>query len=836
MIDYEILKDAIESLRTPAKLDNHPLADAPFVQQFLKQHPGYEGLAPGRRLGLILADLWRENFFPGPISVKLKRQWDRFLVLEAGYFYPFRMKQPLPDAQPQIGWVLGNHQRIAEIIANGHATQARELLGSDNDEFWEVICREPVKPDKKSDPEVIAPTTVASRQKVAIQKFAELLTALSHESVEAVSLSSAPDESQPAPESADLTQDSPSTPPSSSAKEEMVQPIVVTSVHLDAYLDHVLPPAPVFVPNEWLPIIEIPQSSRRVIIQGEIGSGKTELMHALAVNLKQAGWLPLYLSITQYAPHAANMDMLHFFATQGLLGQAYRSVAEREEFEVAAAEAQRGDRLVILADQSDDVLEAEWPIVSQRLNGMPHLVLAERNPRLTIDRLAATVIPMPKLSDQSLMELLKATGTPSALSERVMTAAQHGDLDLTPALASLAAHNARTDGEVPLVVLMGTWLDRVLKETRASGQIVAEVTHARRLLQYLAAISLDIAPHPETTNELVRENVRRAFWALPLQVEEERQGWMLADFCVRAGLLVGVGERWQIVNALVTRALAAEFAAQQKGWVTLQPRHRQLMAWTAALIARRDADQQLAFLNALRQRLEKFTTLSFLEAADVAVEFSHLTSRPAQAFESDVTRWLKELARVDSAAVRSAILLRAQRLGTSLALSYVPPEPLIPATDLDRYAYDLPELLYRLDIPQPKGDAQTWLEDRGVQKGLIEALAETPTPELKFRCAAWLQRSSLSKIMEFEADLVTLWNSRRRSALQTLAQLARDPNQNAATHRLAKSILAKDDFILRLWNSSDEYTPLVFELLLALDKRLYQHPTSLNAMEWRIID
>ena len=91
--------------------------------------------------------------------------------------------------------MLGNHQRIAEIIANGHATQARELLGSDNDEFWEAICREPVKPYKKSDPEVIAPTTVASRQKVAIQKFAELLTALSHESVDAVSLSSASAES-----------------------------------------------------------------------------------------------------------------------------------------------------------------------------------------------------------------------------------------------------------------------------------------------------------------------------------------------------------------------------------------------------------------------------------------------------------------------------------------------------------------------------------------------------------------------------------------------------------------------------------------------------------------
>ena len=836
MIDYEILKDAIESLRTPAKLDNYPLADAPFVQQFMKRHPGYEGLAPGRRLGLILADLWRETFYPGDTTVKLKRQWDRFLVLEAGYFYPFRMKQPLPDGLPQIGWVLGTHERMAEIIANGHVAKARELLDARHNEFWEAICREPVKPDKQSDPEVIAPTTVASRQKAAIQKFAEFLNTIQLEDVAAEVPSPTPTESLAAPALADAVRELPLAQPAPLIEVEGTPPAINASVRMDAYLDHVLPPTPIQIPAEWLQIIEVAQASRRVIIQGEIGSGKTELMHALAINFRQAGLLPLYLSISQYAPHAAAMDVLHFFATQGLFGQAYLSGVERENFALAAGEAIRSDRLVILADQCDDLLETEWPIVSQRLNGMPRLVLAERNPRLTIDRMAATVIPMPKLSDQSLLELLKATGTSSALSEQVMTVLQRGNLDITPALAMLVAHLARTDSEVHPIILMGMWLDRVLKETRASGQVVAEVTNARRLLQYLAAISLDIAPHPEATTELVRENVRRAFWVLPLRSEEEKQGWILVDFCVRAGLLTSAGDSWQMANAPVTYALAAEFTAEQKGLVSLQPRHRRLMTWTAALIARRDVDQQAAFLDALRQRLEKFTTLSFLEVADVAVEFNHLTSMPAQEFKSDVTRWLQELARVDSDAVRNAGLVRAQRLGTSLALSYMAPVPLIPETDLDRYAYDLPELIYRLGISQPKGDTQTWLEDRGVQKGLIDSLAETPTPELKLRCAAWLQRSSLSKIMEFEANLVTIWNSRRRSALEMVAQLARDPNQNAVTHRLAKSILAKDDFILRLWNASDEYMPLVFELLLALDKRLYQHPVSLNATEWRILD
>lgn len=69
-----------------------------------------------------------------------------------------------------------------------------------------------------------------------------------------------------------------------------------------------------------------------------------------------------------------------------------------------------------------------------------------------------------------------------------------------------------------------------------------------------------------------------------------------------------------------------------------------------------------------------------------------------------------------------------------------------------------------------------------------------------------------------------------------LALLARDPHQDPASNCLAKSVLAKDDFILRLWNTSNEHTPLVLELLLAVDKQLYKQPVSLDATEWRIID
>lgn len=836
MIDYEILKDAIEGLRTPSKLDDHPLLNASFVEQFLQQHPGYEGLAAGRRLGLILADLWRGNFLPGEMTAKLKRQWDRFLVLEAGYFYPFRMKQPLPDGQPQIGWALGIPERIAEIIANGHATKAHELLDDRHNEFWAAICREPLSADKQSAAEVIAPTTVASRQKIAIQKFAEFLNALETVDVAVPTASHAPVESPSARELTEVTIESPSAQPTPPAVPETTPTVIDASARLDAYLDHVLPPTPVFIPDEWVPIIGLAQFNRRAIIQGEIGRGKTELMHALAVSLKQAGFVPLYVSIAQYAPHAASMTVVQYFATQGLFGQSFLSEAEREDFAVAAGEAIRGDRLVILADQCDDLLEAEWPIVSQRLSTMPHLIVAERNPRLMIDRTGIIVIAMLKLSDRSLRGLLKATGIADDAAERILVDARRHNLDLTPALALLAAQLAHTSAEVPRVVLIGAWLDRVLKTARSSGQVVAEIDQARRLLRYLAAVQFEIASRPESTTDLVRENVRRAFWSLPLQVEEEKLGWRLVDFCVRSGVLIHAGERWQIVNAQVALTLAAEYVADQTGWVSLRPKHRQLMIGAAALIARRAADQQAGFFNAWRKALANVTTLSFLEAADVAAEFRHTASHPAQEFTADAVRWLRELERVDSTAVLEAMRQRAQRLSANRAPTDAPPRSLIPASDLERYAYDLAELLERVNISRPTGDESGWLEDRGVQRGLVISLVEDLPPEVLLRCAAWLRRSSLSRIVEIKAKIVTPWNSRRLSALEMVALLARDPQQDPAINHLTKSILAKDDFILRLWNANNEYTPLVFELLLAMDKRLYKQPVSLDATEWRIID
>jgi hypothetical protein len=48
-------------------------------------------------------------------------------------------------------------------------------------------------------------------------------------------------------------------------------------------------------------------------------------------------------------------------------------------------------------------------------------------------------------------------------------------------------------------------------------------------------------------------------------------------------------------------------------------------------------------------------------------------------------------------------------------------------------------------------------------------------------------------------------------------------------------VLCKDDFIVQLWQRGDEYRALVFDLLLAQNKRLTIATVSLNEHKWQVI-
>jgi hypothetical protein len=335
-------------------------------------------------------------------------------------------------------------------------------------------------------------------------------------------------------------------------------------------------------------------------------------------------------------------------------------------------------------------------------------------------------------------------------------------------------------------------------------------------------------------NDLTDDTVNRVFRDPALQLWDQTEGLILLDYCARAGLLAHVGPSWQFTSPTIERFFAAEYAVRET-WTSLWPRQRRLMTWTTALLVRHGSSrQQKRFFTQLKLAMERVTDLSALEAMNILGE-AGIDLPAAAIFKEAALRRFKDLAQVESDAVRYAVQLRAQRLGLKVGLSrkVEPPPDLIPGLVLDNYARDLPELLRQLDMKPPKGREDQWLENRGVLSVLIEELRTQRDPIIHHQCAAWLRRSSLAKVTEIQIPSQPL-KSRLLTALEVLAEIANDPVENAFVRVLAKSVLAKDEFVLQLWKSRTEYAPLVYELLLAMDKRLFSTYPSPGKQEWYV--
>ena len=138
----------------------------------------------------------------------------------------------------------------------------------------------------------------------------------------------------------------------------------------------------------------------------------------------------------------------------------------------------------------------------------------------------------------------------------------------------------------------------------------------------------------------------------------------------------------------------------------------------------------------------------------------------------------------------------------------------------------------RLGLKQPKGHENEWLENQGVLNSLIEALRTERDHLIRYQCAGWLRHSTLSKPLEIRIPSLKV---RALSALDVLAEMAISPSEDTLVRILAKSVLAKDEFVLQLWKSRTEYIPLVYELLLAVDKRLFVATLFPNKLEWQVL-
>lgn len=602
---------------------------------------------------------------------------------------------------------------------------------------------------------------------------------------------------------------------------------------LDLYLHHVLPPAPPFIPAEWRAIVASASSQPRAFIHGGVGSGKTQVLYAIAHELRQAGQVPLYLRVSDYARYATDMDIIQFAATADVFWQTFHDETLSREFAKALAEAQRSDRLVLLADQCDDLFENEWSNVSRMLNRFQRLIVAERASHLPIDRTVSATINMPTLSVPALIDLARTKSAPN-LHESQLLEIQEQGIELTPAIMSVVAEIVRTTGDLHPVTIMRTWIDDLLRKARSTESLVAALDKAHKLLPELARIQQSLDWPRGEPNDLTDDTVNRVFRDPALQLRDQTEGRTLLDFCARAGLLVHVGPSWQFTSPTIEHFFAAEYTARET-WTSLWPRQRTLMAWTTALLVRHGSSrQQDRFFAQLKLALERVTDLSALEAMDILGE-AGIDFPAASIFKDETLRRFKDLAKVESDAVRYAVQFRAERLGLKVGLprQYGPPPDLIPDHVLDSYARDLPELLRQLDTELPKGREDQWLENRGVLNALIEGLRTQRDPIIRHPCAAWLHRSALAKITEIQIPSRPL-KSRLLTALEVLADIASDPAENTLVRVLAKSALAKDEFVLQLWKSRTAHLPLVYELLLAMDKRLFSTKASPGKQDWYV--
>jgi len=299
LIDLDQLKTAIEGLADPATLNDHPLTSTCFIDRYRQHHPDVQTLSAGEILGRALAETWRQQCLPPTMNARLRREWNLFLTLEAGYFFPFRHRRRLPSGLAQIGALLVDRDHVALVIADGDERRAHTLRHSDYADFWEMLA-----PTNKKETLALGITTIAARRDTALRRLAQEMERM---------------ETLPAAMKVVSRVDPVLTEPT--------QPSVVRSEPLGTlalYRELVHATTPRFIPKEWNAILACVGSTPRCFIDGPAGSGKTELLRTIAYRLCQTEVVPLYLSLTDYVSQASQLDVLQFAARRGCFGQLYR--------------------------------------------------------------------------------------------------------------------------------------------------------------------------------------------------------------------------------------------------------------------------------------------------------------------------------------------------------------------------------------------------------------------------------------------------------------------------------------------------------------------------------
>jgi len=173
-IDRRGLRRTLNGLVRRMPVQRPLFSDGPSVEDLLCQCLGLvQGCGP-EVLVCALGARWRAECMPQLLDWHFKREWDLFLVLEVGFFYPYRHRRSPPSNPGQIGVLLADRELIASVIADGDEGKAASYLLPRHDSFWMSIV--PMT-------EALPYDTVWARIDRAMMRLAALLGDTRHRSV-----------------------------------------------------------------------------------------------------------------------------------------------------------------------------------------------------------------------------------------------------------------------------------------------------------------------------------------------------------------------------------------------------------------------------------------------------------------------------------------------------------------------------------------------------------------------------------------------------------------------------------------------------------------------------
>ncbi len=108
--DIAKLKKVLDNIHKADRLNSHPWAKSLFVQDFVKNNPGFVDKTHGEQILAALADLFKTMLpaLPPKRGVRLDARWSEFGFLAAKYFSPILFGAPIP-ASFQEAWGRMDH-------------------------------------------------------------------------------------------------------------------------------------------------------------------------------------------------------------------------------------------------------------------------------------------------------------------------------------------------------------------------------------------------------------------------------------------------------------------------------------------------------------------------------------------------------------------------------------------------------------------------------------------------------------------------------------------------------------------------------------------------------